>query len=687
MLAAGASTSTLYAHEPENAPPAHSLLEKYCVMCHAEDTSGGRLSLSDHSALTRPEVWSHIRRRLVAGEMPPAEAAQPTAEERRLLLTHAETLIAGHRIEGQPDPGPWSPRRLNVRELRNMFRDLAVANDRPQPRKATYATKPDGTVNLYHAVIPPPEHPCAFVARVLPGDTQDGGFDAIGENLSIPPFLLEKYFRASKLLLDECFSPKGKDEHGRYRWRLRELIDKAESGPLPRGVDTRREGVARFLQEFASRAFRRPTTPAELESYLSLFDKSQAAGDDFQTSIRLSLTAILVSPRFAILWSDSAPPVASSEATRETRQIVRPLDDYELAARLAIFLWSSVPDRTLTELAEQGKLQDEQTLQQQVRRMIGDQRILDGFHQGFLTQWLQLDRLDRNSPDAQAYPEYFRDNLGELMKQELLLFSDAVLVQDRSILEFLDADWGFLCHPLAQHYGVDNFPGKAQRSNAEPPWYRVTFADRRRGGVLTMGKVLAGASHPRRTSPVHRGKWVLETLLGAPPPPPPPEVDNVLKEQGSLAAQGAEGKGALTTPQLMALHRSQASCHGCHRRIDPLGVALENFDPVGRWRETDQGQPVDASGELADGAKFNGVIELKDALLARKEEFVRCFAEQLLTYALGRKLEFYDAPAVDQLVAATVADDYKLSRVIVETAKSYPFRHRRAIVDRPAASR
>jgi hypothetical protein len=198
----------------------------------------------------------------------------------------------------------------------------------------------------------------------------------------------------------------------------------------------------------------------------------------------------------------------------------------------------------------------------------------------------------------------------------------------------------------------------------------VTFPDRRRGGVLTMGKVLTGTSYPRRTSPVQRGKWVLESILGTPPPPPPPNVDNVLKEEKE------EGTKALTVPQLMERHRASPACHSCHRAIDPLGVALENFDPVGRWREQDQDRPVEARGALA-GEEFNGVVELKAVLASRKDDLVRSFVEQMLTYALGRKLEFSDAAAVRQIARAVAEDECKLSRVVVEVVRSYPFRHRR----------
>ena len=657
--------------EKKNTTDAYSrevrpLLAKYCLSCHGDNKPKGGLNLASLKEAESFKVWKHVWDRLKSRQMPPSDQPQPTPEERDRLTGWIEKTFAEHTLDGHPDPGPLHPRRLNVREQMNTFRDLAVAKDAGRPRRATYTAKPDGSVNLYNAIIPPAEHPCAFVPRFLPQDTNDGGFDTIGENLSIPPFLMEKYFRCSKVLLDDLFSAKGKDNAGRYQWTLREQVEKVQKGPHPKGM-TQRQALTAFLKDFAGRAFRRPVTGDEVEKYAKLFDRAQEKGEDFENSIRLPLQAILVSPRFVVLWGDAAVAEPKKESAP-----VRPLDDYELATRLSYFLWSSLPDRELFLAAQQGRLRDPEVLEQQVRRMLRDQRVTDGFLEGFLCQWLQLDRLDRATPDAEKYAAYFQNNLAELMKQELLLFTDLILVEDRSILECIDTDWGFMCYPLAQHYGIENFPGKKPGNLTEPPWYRVKFADKRRGGMLTMGKVLTGTSQPLRTSPVHRGKWILETILGTPPPPPPPEVDNVLKEE-----KAEEGKKKLTVPQLMERHRNNAACNSCHRMIDPLGIAFETYDPVGKWRDKDQDQPIDARGALIDGKEFNGIVELKAILMARKDDFVRCFVEQMLAYALGRKLEFYDQATVKQIAQAVARDDYKLSRVVVEVAKSYPFRHRR----------
>jgi hypothetical protein len=645
-----------------------SLLNKFCAGCHGDSKPRGGLNLAalsgDDMAVKNLERWKRVWDRLKARHMPPPDQPQPTAAERERIAGWIEGVLARHTLDGHADPGPLRPRRLNVREYRNTLRDLATSKGNALPRRTNYINKPDGSVSLYQSVIPAPEHPCAFVSRTLPQDTNDGGFDTIGENLSIQPYLMEKYLRCSKLLLDDMDSLNAKLGSS-YRWPLYNDLKSVQNGPWPRGITTTRQALPGMLKDFASRAFRRPVTVEEVAPYVKLFDQAREQGDDFETAIRLPLQAILVSPRTVVLWGDAGAMKPGTDTAP-----VRPLDDHELATRLSYFLWSSLPDRDLFQAAEKGRLRDPEVLEQQVRRMLKDRRITDGLFEGFLCQWLQLDKLDRNTPDAERYAFYFQNNLGELMRNELLLFADAILVEDRSILEFVDADWGFLCYPLAQHYGIEKFPGKKPPSNTLPPWYRIKFPDKRRGGVLTMGKVLTGTSQSLRTSPVHRGKWVLETILGTPPPPPPPNVDNVLKDEQ------ADGKN-LTVRQRLERHRANPACSACHRLIDPLGMALETYDPVGRWRDKDQDQPIDASGTLVDGKEFKGAEELKALLLSRKEEFVRCFVEKMLTYALGRKLEYYDAATVKEITAAVAQDDYKLSRVVVEVAKSYPFRNRR----------
>ena len=639
------------------------LQAKYCFSCHGATKPKGGIDLASRKGTEKPHAWKEVWERLRSRQMPPLGKPQPTAGERERMVAWIESVFAHETLDGQADPGPLRPRRLNAREYINTVRDLFVTGGKPSVRKTSFEPLKDGRISLYR-MFPPPEHPTHFVTRFLPQDTSDGGFDTLAESLTIPPFFVEKHLRATKVLLDEMVTVNA-SRSSSYQWTLYAGLLKLEKGPAPKNK-TQRQLVAEFLRDFASRAFHRPVTADEAEKYTKLFDQAQAKKEDFESSLRLPLQAILVSSNFLILWHD-AP---RREARRGASHHIKLLSDHELAARLSYFLWSSLPDEALIKLADKGQLRDEKVFDAQVRRMIGDWRSRDGLLFGFLMQWLQLDRLDRAQPDADKYPAYFQNNLGDQMTQELLMFADAIMVEDRSILEFIDADWGFLSYPLAEHYGVKNFPGK-KTGGDQPPWYRVKYADKRRGGVLTMGKVLIGTSQPTRTSPVHRGKWVLETILGTPPPPPPPEVDNVLKEE-------PYGKKKLTVPQLMARHRDNPSCIACHQMIDPLGLAFESFDPTGKWRDKDQDQPIDTRGELIDGTKFNGVAELKTVLMTRKDEFTHGFVEKMLTYALGRKLDYYDVATVNRITQAVKDDGYKFSRVVIEVARSYPFRNCRA---------
>jgi mono/diheme cytochrome c family protein len=633
------------------------LQAKYCFSCHGATKPKGGIDLASRKGIEKPHAWKEVWERLRSRQMPPLGKPQPTAVERERMVAWIESVFAHETLDGQADPGPLRPRRLNAREYINTVRDLFVTGGKPSVRKTSFEPLKDGRISLYR-MFPPPEHPTHFVTRFLPQDTSDGGFDTLAESLTIPPFFVEKHLRATKVLLDEMYTVNA-SRSSSYQWTLYAGLLKLEKGPAPKNK-TQRQLVAEFLRDFASRAFHRPVTADEAEKYTKLFDQAQAKKEDFESSLRLPLQAILVSSNFTILWSDQ----------EQKKTPARALNDHELAARLSYFLWSSLPDEALIKLADKGQLRDEKVFDAQVRRMMGDWRSREGMLFGFLMQWLQLDRLDRAQPDADKYPAYFQNNLGDQMTQELLMFADAIMVEDRSILEFIDADWGFLSYPLAEHYGVKDFPGK-KTGGDQPPWYRVKYADKRRGGVLTMGKVLIGTSQPTRTSPVHRGKWVLETILGTPPPPPPPEVDNVLKEE-------PDGKKKLTVPQLMARHRDNPSCVACHQMIDPLGLAFESFDPTGKWRDKDQDQPIDTRGELIDGTKFNGVAELKTVLMTRKDEFTRGFVEKMLTYALGRKLDYYDVATVNRITQAVKDDGYKFSRVVIEVARSYPFRNCRA---------
>jgi mono/diheme cytochrome c family protein len=408
--------------------------------------------------------------------------------------------------------------------------------------------------------------------------------------------------------------------------------------------------ATRIVRSLSRRAFRRPVTEADLQPLLDIY-RSGREREDFDGGIELALRRILVSPEF--LFRIERDPASTAPGAAYA------LSDLELASRLSFFLWSSIPDDQLLSAGERGKLKEPAVLTQQVNRMLADARAT-ALVTNFAGQWLYLRNMRTHAPDPAAFPD-FDDNLREAFQKETELFIEAQLREDRSILDLLTANFTFLNERLARHYGIPGVYGSHFR--------RVTFGDDSRGGLLGQGSVLTVTSYPTRTSPVLRGKWLLENILGTPPPPPPPNVP-------ALKDTGESGRPA-SVRERMELHRKNPVCASCHARMDPLGFALENFDGIGRWRATDEGDtPIDASGVMPDGTKFQGVAGLRTALLAHRDEFAYTVAEKLLTYALGRGLEYYDQPAVRRIVKEAAADDYRWSSVILGVVKSAPFQMR-----------
>ncbi len=419
------------------------------------------------------------------------------------------------------------------------------------------------------------------------------------------------------------------------------------AGTAPKAGLAPREAARQIVGRFAGRAFRRPVSPAEVDRLLTLFDKSQKDGERFENSVKLALYRVLVSPHF-LFRVELDPPDAKPQAAYK-------ISEFELATRLSYFLWSSMPDDELFALAEKGQLRH--NLESQMRRMLKDQKSA-AFTQNFAGQWLTLRNLANINPDPKVFPT-FNDELRAAMQRETELFFDAVLREDRSILDFIDADFSFVNERLAKHYGIEGVKGKAFQKVKLPA---------NRGGILTHASILTLTSYPTRTSPVLRGKWVLEQILNTPPPPPPPDVPN-LDEERQL-------KGSLR--QVMEMHRTNAICASCHQRMDPIGFAFENYDALGRWRDKDGKFDIDPSGVLPDGKSFRGPAELKAILKDKKDLFARCLSEKILTYALGRGLEFYDKCAVDKVLEALAKNNYRFSTLLLEVAKSEPFQMRTA---------
>ena len=405
----------------------------------------------------------------------------------------------------------------------------------------------------------------------------------------------------------------------------------------------------KILSALARRAFRRPVTAADVDPLLR-FHEAGRRGGTFDAGVRAALERLLVDPEF--LFRIERDPDGLAPGT------VYALSGVELASRLSFFLWGSIPDDALLAAAERGALADPAERERQVRRMLADPRA-SAMVRRFAGQWLLVRNVRFAEPDRALFPG-FDGNLKEALARETELFIGDQFRQDRSVLDLLRADYTFVNGRLAEHYGIPDVYGGHFR--------RVALTDERRRGLLGHGSVLTVTSYPNRTSPVLRGKWVLETLLGAPPPPPPPDVP-ALDERSKTAPA--------TVRERLERHRANPACASCHARMDPLGFALENFDPIGRWRDADGGVPIDASAALPDGSTVDGPAAFRRALLARSEAFVGNFTEKLMTYALGRGVEHYDAPAVRRIVREAAAADYRWSALVLGVVESAPFRMRR----------
>jgi hypothetical protein len=467
-------------------------------------------------------------------------------------------------------------------------------------------------------------------ADKFPSDGGGGaGFDNNAATLYLPPILLERYLTAA-------------DEVARQADPAKTLTKKPSKDLTPH--DAAKANLERLLPL----VYRRAIHADEVARLMKLFDEAIKRSPNFEAAFQACLKAMLASPSFLF----------RIEAEPEKPGLHR-LSDHELASRLSYFLWCSTPDAELLKLASEGKLADAALLDAQVRRMLADPKSKE-FAEDFAEQWLGLRTLlTSHSVDPAKHPE-FNDRLRTAMAKEATMLFHHVVSEGRSMLELIDADYAFLNADLAKHYGIPGVAGKEFRL--------VKLPDRRRGGVITSAAVLTLTSYSQRTSPVLRGKWVLEEILGAPAPPPP----NVI----AVLPPDDRPKNGKSFRQRLEQHRDRAECASCHAKIDPLGFGLENFDPVGKWRDEIGGAKVDSAGVLTSGEQFSGPIELKNLLRERKEAFTRLLTEKLLGYALGRGVESIDAPTVSRIVEATLKKDGDARTLILEIVRSLPFQYR-----------
>ncbi|HKX61361.1 MAG TPA: DUF1592 domain-containing protein [Verrucomicrobiae bacterium] len=729
------------------------LLSKYCYGCHGNGKRKGDFALDAYQNLESvkadPKAWEKILQNLRQETMPPARKPKPSSAEHERITRWIEEAVF-HCDCDNPDPGRITLRRLNRAEYNNTIRDLVGVTFRP--------------------------------ADDFPADDSGYGFDNIGDVLSVPPVLLEKYLTAAESILDaaivttdpakvrrkqfpaeslpgtapgesadggarllsregdihvdfnfpkageyalraRAYGQQAGAELPRMRFRLNtnalETFDVAATsgeskvyqhtlrvaagtnrfsaayinnfvdrkkgldrnlyiehleieGPLDVPLDPPPASHARIffkgpnatndnayakaiIERFAARAFRRPPAGDEVERLVTFSAKARKQGESFERSIQLALQAVLVSPHFLFRGELSPEP--------DNPNVAYALDEYALASRLSYFLWSSTPDERLFELAAKGRLR--RNLETQILRMLKDPKsraLVDNF----AGQWLQLRNMRIVTPDAATYPK-FDERLRDAMVKETEMFFEGIIQDDRSVLEFLDADYTYVNERLARHYGMPGVRGES--------FQRVSLRGTGRAGLLTQGSLLTLTSNPTRTSPVKRGKYILENILGSPPPPPPPDVPEL-----------KEVKLAGTLRQRMVQHRENPMCASCHDRMDPIGFGFENFDGVGAWRERDDGYAIDPAGQLASGEAFKGSLDLTRILAkTKRDDFTRCLSEKMLTYALGRGLEYYDKCAVAGITKRLRRGGYRFSALVRAVVDSVPFQERRGEARRTVA--
>ncbi|MDB5309929.1 MAG: hypothetical protein JWO38_4131 [Gemmataceae bacterium] len=601
---------------PPYTTTARPLLAAYCTRCHDAKKQEGGVDLASF-------------------------ADDAAAISRRTLWKRARARVAAGEM---PPDGAKQPTAAEKDALAKWlaaageYLDCDPARRDPGPsllRRLTHAEYATSVQDLLHVYLDP-RNDLGLPAE----EAGDGHFGNQAAGLRLSPTLMEKYFAAADKIADTVFVNDGA--------RNRLLTPK----PGPQLPD--RDAAKQIVTNLARRAHRRPPAAADVDQLLGFYDKARAGGGSFEDGIRATIKPVLVSPRFLFRVEDDRPAVGASPGV--------PVDDYELAARLSYFLWGTMPDEDLFRAAGKNQLTDPAGLEKEVGRMLRHDRARS-LTDALADHWLMMKKFPFARPTTEFFPT-FHDELKRPMVQEVRMAVDHLRTADRPVLDLLDADYTFANEALARHYGIPGVTGNQMRKIDLKPEYH-------RGGLLGMGAVLAMTSHTFRTSPTQRGKYVLDVILGTPPPPPPANA-------GQLKDDDPKRKQPLTFRDQLARHAAQPACAGCHRKIDPLGFALDNFNAIGEWRVSTKDVPLEVSGVLPTGETVNGYAGLKTVLLSRKDEFAKTMVEKVLEYALGRELDGQDECTVREVHAAMQKSGYKFSTLVTEIVKSVPFRQRRA---------
>lgn len=728
------------------------LIER-CYDCHGDGMDKGDVVLDEYvdpvEVVKDRKLWERVYDNLEKHLMPPPDKSQPEAEEREKIIAWIEKEV--FQLDAKnPDPGKVTIRRLNREEYNNTIRDLlgvdfqpaasfpeddsgygfdnigdvlslppvlmerylkvsgkvlgkVIVTEAPQPEVESYEENKfmgrkgftngsgglsgNGTVAVkvktgqagkYRIAILAGGSPAKNEWPLMKVKVQDGpskDFRVATPRNSPRPFVIEADMKPGEHWVEMTFpndfyDPKAKDP--KQRDRNLAIFRVKVTGPLNRPVPPpskeheklfepgdenapEPERARQIVEAFASRAYRRPTTEEDMTKLMRFYDLARKEGESFDAGVRLAMQAVLMSSNFLFRGELQPDP--------DNKNAIYDIDEFALASRLSYFLWSTMPDDELLHLAEQGQLRE--NLDEQISRMLNDPKV-SSLTKNFAGQWLQLRNLKIVSPDQNIFKNW-DEALRLAMAGETEHFFAAIVSGNRSVLEMLDADYTFLNERLARHYQIPNVKGEAFR--------RVTFSEKdqqKRGGLLTHASILTITSNPTRTSLVKRGNWVLENILGSPPPPPPPDIP-ALDE----TAAKSNNKNKSLREQL-EIHRDKPMCASCHNRMDPIGFGLESYNAVGAWQDKEGGKVIDASGVLYTGESFDGPAQMRKLLAeGKKEAFVRCISEMLLTYALGRGLEYYDKPALREITSKVIEDDYRMQELIKAIVMSTPFQKRR----------
>jgi len=622
------------AQEPEQDPikKIRPILEVHCFPCHHDTKRSAGISLknifmgiNDTKALIVRDgkVWMNVVKQVQEGHMPPrGEPRLTQAENDTLIKTINKILYASLSAN---NPGRVVMRRLSHSEYQySIFSLVGVSYDAPEK---------------------------------FPADGSGGaGFDNFASTLFLTPLKMERYYEAAEEILDEAHANEGlwkklvPESYKRSFWRR--IGDWFSS--IFTTVDPSKgavEAATKVIEPFASRAYRRFLEPEEKDKLLSFFRlvyEGTNTKDRYDLAIKETMKAVLVSPNFLYRYEEELPVPIDHPY---------PLSNFELASRLSYFLWATLPDEELFQAAYRDDLQDPDVLIRQVKRMLKDPKAKN-FAESFVTQWFGISRFRETNPlDPVRFPE-MTPSLRDAMYREMVEYFYHVLTESRNFLDLIDSDYTFLNEDLAGHYGIAGVKGEKMR--------KVMLNDRNRGGVLSMGSVLATTSMPLRTSPVLRGKWVLEEILGTPPPPPPPDV-------GELPEEASTDPNA-SMRDLLVLHRANPTCANCHQKMDPIGFGFENFDPTGRWRTHYGNKPIIAWDTMPSGEIFSGPAELKQVLLAKEDDFARTLSEKMFIYATGRNVGFVDELFLQRLVKNLKENRFDTEKFIIELVTMEPFR-------------